>query len=342
MKFNDIKLVEFEPQSRSDYSQGPYFKEPIEQRILAKWCRGIRNSFKRDKNFSTTDYSRRTIAAARNFAKTNPEYSKGIEACIAGGGTAIGGVGNADTGLGSTNGLPGNSTTKNGNSKNGNSKNGEPGTTKGGGDSSLPGADKGGIVAGPTKIQKAADQLEGLINAEDWAGAKALLDGDPDLKALWPAPYYKMIEAAVQADIDAAKAIEDAKAAKKIADAKAAEKAAEEAAELAKENKRLADLAAAEAAEAARLQKIADDAAAAKKAEEAAKAQAEADAKEAEAKRIAAAQKKADEEAAEAARIAAEEKAAAEKAAAEKEAEKNNNNDEEDAGDNEEFDWEKL
>ena len=184
------------------------------------------------------------------------------------------------------------------------------------------GVAQGVDITGTTPLQKAADQLEGLLNVEDWVGAKALLDSNSDLKALFPSEYQDMIDAAIQADIDAIEtkkkadaqaaiqkqAKEDAKIAAEQAAAKKAAEEAEAAAEIAAERQRLADLAAAEAAEAERLKTLEDEKAAAKaKADEAAK--------------IAAAEK-AEAEKLEAAKIAAEEAEAERQRIADEEAEK--------------------
>ena len=111
MKYNDIKLAE--KVSRADYSKGPFFTEPADQSIVRKWCDGIRVSFIRDSDFKTTKYSKRTIAAARKFAKANPKFSKSIEACIAssgavGSGGTVGNSNGNDVAVGNSNGNGGN------------------------------------------------------------------------------------------------------------------------------------------------------------------------------------------------------------------------------------------
>ena len=298
MKYNDIKLAE--KVSRADYSKGPFFTEPADQSIVRKWCDGIRVSFIRDSDFKTTKYSKRTIAAARKFAKANPKFSKSIEACIAssgavGSGGTVGNSNGNDVAVGNSNGNGGNDVAV-GNS---NGNNISVGTDNG--------VAQGVDITGTTPMQKAADQLEGLLNAEDWAGAKALLDSNSDLKALFPPEYQDMIDAAIQADIDAIEtkekadaqaaiqkqAKEDAKIAAEQAAAKKAAEEAEAAAKIAAERQRLADLAATEKAEAERLKKLENEKAAAK-------------AKAAEAAKIAAAEK-AEAEKLEAAKIAAKE-----------------------------------
>ena len=325
MKYNDIKLAE--KVSRADYSKGPFFTEPADQSIVRKWCDGIRVSFIRDSDFKTTKYSKRTIAAARKFAKANPKFSKSIEACIASSG-AVGSGGTVDSGdgngiavgKGKSNGgndvAVGNSNGTDSSVGNSNGTDSSVGTDNGNGNGKI------GTVTGPTPLQKAADQLEGLINAEDWAGAKALLDSNSDLKALFPSEYQDMIDAAIQADIDAIEtkkkadaqaaiqkqAKEDAKIAAEQAAAKKAAEEAEAAAKIAAERQRLADLAAAEKAEAERLKKLENEKAAAK-------------AKAAEAAKIAAAEK-AEAEKLEAAKIAAEEAEAERQRIADEEAEK--------------------
>ena len=338
MKYNDIKLAE--KVSRADYSKGPFFTEPADQSIVRKWCDGIRVSFIRDSDFKTTKYSKRTIAAARKFAKANPKFSKSIEACIAssgavGSGGTVGNSNGNDVAVGNSNGNGGNDVAV-GNS---NGNNISVGTDNG--------VAQGVDITGTTPMQKAADQLEGLLNAEDWVGAKALLDSNSDLKALFPSEYQDMIDAAIQADIDAIEtkkkadaqaaiqkqAKEDAKIAAEQAAAKKAEEEAEAAAEIAAERKRLADLAAAEAAEAERLKKLEDEKAAAKaKADEAAK--------------IAAAEK-AEAEKLEAAKIAAEEAEAERQRIADEEAEKEEERNKTAPGDNLEepdkvYDWDDL
>ena len=338
MKYNDIKLAE--KVSRADYSKGPFFTEPADQSIVRKWCDGIRVSFIRDSDFKTTKYSKRTIAAARKFAKANPKFSKSIEACIAssgavGSGGTVGNSNGNDVAVGNSNGNGGNDVAV-GNS---NGNNISVGTDNG--------VAQGVDITGTTPMQKAADQLEGLLNAEDWAGAKALLDSNSDLKALFPPEYQDMIDAAIQADIDAIEtkekadaqaaiqkqAKEDAKIAAEQAAAEAAEAAAIAAAEIAAERQRLADLAAAEAAEAERLKTLEDEKAAAKaKADEAAK--------------IAAAEK-AEAEKLEAAKIAAEEAEAERQRIADEEAEKEEERNKTAPGDNLEepdkvYDWDDL
>ena len=338
MKYNDIKLAE--KVSRADYSKGPFFTEPADQSIVRKWCDGIRVSFIRDSDFKTTKYSKRTIAAARKFAKANPKFSKSIEACIAssgavGSGGTVGNSNGNDVAVGNSNGNGGNDVAV-GNS---NGNNISVGTDNG--------VAQGVDITGTTPMQKAADQLEGLLNAEDWVGAKALLDSNSDLKALFPSEYQDMIDAAIQADIDAIEtkkkadaqaaiqkqAKEDAKIAAEQAAAKKAEEEAEAAAEIAAERQRLADLAAAEAAEAERLKKLEDEKAAAKaKADEAAK--------------IAAAEK-AEAEKLEAAKIAAEEAEAERQRIADEEAEKEEERNKTAPGDNLEepdkvYDWDDL
>ena len=336
MKYNDIKLAE--KVSRADYSKGPFFTEPADQSIVRKWCDGIRVSFIRDSDFKTTKYSKRTIAAARKFAKANPKFSKSIEACIAssgavGSGGTVGNSNGNDVAVGNSNGNGGNDV---GNS---NGNNISVGTDNG--------VAQGVDITGTTPMQKAADQLEGLLNAEDWVGAKALLDSNSDLKALFPSEYQDMIDAAIQADIDAIEtkkkadaqaaiqkqAKEDAKIAAEQAAAEAAEAAAIAAAEIAAERKRLADLATKKAAEAERLKKLEDEKAAAKaKADEAAK--------------IAAAEK-AEAEKLEAAKIAAEEAEAERQRIADEEAEKEEERNKTAPGDNLEepdkvYDWDDL
>ena len=338
MKYNDIKLAE--KVSRADYSKGPFFTEPADQSIVRKWCDGIRVSFIRDSDFKTTKYSKRTIAAARKFAKANPKFSKSIEACIAssgavGSGGTVGNSNGNDVAVGNSNGNGGNDVAV-GNS---NGNNISVGTDNG--------VAQGVDITGTTPMQKAADQLEGLLNAEDWVGAKALLDSNSDLKALFPSEYQDMIDAAIQADIDAIEtkktadaqaaiqkqAKEDAKIAAEQAAAKKAAEEAEAAAEIAAERQRLADLAAAEAAEAERLKKLEDEKAAAKaKADEAAK--------------IAAAEK-AEAEKLEAAKIAAEEAEAERQRIADEEAEKEEERNKTAPGDNLEepdkvYDWDDL
>jgi hypothetical protein len=338
MKYNDIKLAE--KVSRADYSKGPFFTEPADQSIVRKWCDGIRVSFIRDSDFKTTKYSKRTIAAARKFAKANPKFSKSIEACIAssgavGSGGTVGNSNGNDVAVGNSNGNGGNDVAV-GNS---NGNNISVGTDNG--------VAQGVDITGTTPMQKAADQLEGLLNAEDWAGAKALLDSNSDLKALFPSEYQDMIDAAIQADIDAIEtkkkadaqaaiqkqAKEDAKIAAEQAAAEAAEAAAIAAAEIAAERKRLADLATKKAAEAERLKKLEDEKAAAKaKADEAAK--------------IAAAEK-AEAEKLEAAKIAAEEAEAERQRIADEEAEKEEERNKTAPGDNLEepdkvYDWDDL
>lgn len=338
MKYNDIKLAE--KVSRADYSKGPFFTEPADQSIVRKWCDGIRVSFIRDSDFKTTKYSKRTIAAARKFAKANPKFSKSIEACIAssgavGSGGTVGNSNGNDVAVGNSNGNGGNDVAV-GNS---NGNNISVGTDNG--------VAQGVDITGTTPMQKAADQLEGLLNAEDWAGAKALLDSNSDLKALFPPEYQDMIDAAIQADIDAIEtkkkadaqaaiqkqAKEDAKIAAEQAAAEAAEAAAIAAAEIAAERKRLADLATKKAAEAERLKKLEDEKAAAKaKADEAAK--------------IAAAEK-AEAEKLEAAKIAAEEAEAERQRIADEEAEKEEERNKTAPGDNLEepdkvYDWDDL
>ena len=338
MKYNDIKLAE--KVSRADYSKGPFFTEPADQSIVRKWCDGIRVSFIRDSDFKTTKYSKRTIAAARKFAKANPKFSKSIEACIAssgavGSGGTVGNSNGNDVAVGNSNGNGGNDVAV-GNS---NGNNISVGTDNG--------VAQGVDITGTTPMQKAADQLEGLLNAEDWAGAKALLDSNSDLKALFPPEYQDMIDAAIQADIDAIEtkekadaqaaiqkqAKEDAKIAAEQAAAEAAEAAAIAAAEIAAERKRLADLATKKAAEAERLKKLEDEKAAAKaKADEAAK--------------IAAAEK-AEAEKLEAAKIAAEEAEAERQRIADEEAEKEAERNKTAPGDNLEepdkvYDWDDL
>ena len=338
MKYNDIKLAE--KVSRADYSKGPFFTEPADQSIVRKWCDGIRVSFIRDSDFKTTKYSKRTIAAARKFAKANPKFSKSIEACIAssgavGSGGTVGNSNGNDVAVGNSNGNGGNDVAV-GNS---NGNNISVGTDNG--------VAQGVDITGTTPMQKAADQLEGLLNAEDWVGAKALLDSNSDLKALFPSEYQDMIDAAIQADIDAIEtkkkadaqaaiqkqAKEDAKIAAEQAAAEAAEAAAIAAAEIAAERKRLADLATKKAAEAERLKKLEDEKAAAKaKADEAAK--------------IAAAEK-AEAEKLEAAKIAAEEAEAERQRIADEEAEKEEERNKTAPGDNLEepdkvYDWDDL
>jgi hypothetical protein len=338
MKYNDIKLAE--KVSRADYSKGPFFTEPADQSIVRKWCDGIRVSFIRDSDFKTTKYSKRTIAAARKFAKANPKFSKSIEACIAssgavGSGGTVGNSNGNDVAVGNSNGNGGNDVAV-GNS---NGNNISVGTDNG--------VAQGVDITGTTPMQKAADQLEGLLNAEDWVGAKALLDSNSDLKALFPPEYQDMIDAAIQADIDAIEtkekadaqaaiqkqAKEDAKIAAEQAAAEAAEAAAIAAAEIAAERKRLADLATKKAAEAERLKKLEDEKAAAKaKADEAAK--------------IAAAEK-AEAEKLEAAKIAAEEAEAERQRIADEEAEKEEERNKTAPGDNLEepdkvYDWDDL
>ena len=197
---------------------------------------------------------------------------------------------------------------------------GKDGDSNGTGDGN--GVAQGVDITGTTPMQKAADQLEGLLNAEDWVGAKALLDSNSDLKALFPSEYQDMIDAAIQADIDAIEtkktadaqaaiqkqAKEDAKIAAEQAAAKKAAEEAEAAAKIAAERQRLADLAATEKAEAERLKKLENEKAAAK-------------AKAAEAAKIAAAEK-AEAEKLEAAKIAAEEAEAERQRIADEEAEK--------------------
>ena len=217
----------------------------------------------------------------------------------------------------------GNSATDgNGIAQDGNSNSNSNGNSNGDSNGDSNGVAQGVDITGTTPLQKAADQLEGLLNVEDWVGAKALLDSNSDLKALFPSEYQDMIDAAIQADIDAIEtkkkadaqaaiqkqAKEDAKIAAEQAAAKKAAEEAEAAAEIAAERQRLADLAAAEAAEAERLKTLEDEKAAAKaKADEAAK--------------IAAAEK-AEAEKLEAAKIAAEEAEAERQRIADEEAEK--------------------
>ena len=328
MKYSDIKI-----------SERVKRKTPNEWRTMSnvdKICYALCMSF--DKRKSTTHQD---VIAAKQGAVDFLTYSKNaadnnqVEKCLAnfhkdnwcssgngsgdgkldgkGPGTGIEGPGIAagDTGDGVASGKDGDGP-------------GKDGDSNGTGDGN--GVAQGVDITGTTPMQKAADQLEGLLNAEDWAGAKALLDSNSDLKALFPPEYQDMIDAAIQADIDAIEtkkkadaqaaiqkqAKEDAKIAAEQAAAKKAAEEAEAAAKIAAERQRLADLAAAEKAEAERLKKLENEKAAAKaKAAEAAKIAA---AEKAEAEKLEAAKIAAAEAEAERQRIADEE---AKKAAAE-------------------------
>ena len=279
MKYNDIKLAE---------------RETADQKLVRTYCDGISQGAVNSVRWKSSKYLDRAIQTATKFAKANPKFAAEIEACITsgrakyakGGGTVtkqgreINRFRNTDgTGTGPT-----------GPYKDGGYGGNGVGTNSSVGTDTSVGSDNGvaqGVdITGTTPMQKAADQLEGLLNAEDWAGAKALLDSNSDLKALFPPEYQDMIDAAIQADIDAIEtkekadaqaaiqkqAKEDAKIAAEQAAAKKAAEEAEAAAEIAAERQRLADLAAAEAAEAERLKTLEDEKAAAKaKADEAAK-----------------------------------------------------------------------
>lgn len=309
MKYSDIKI-----------SERVKRKTPNEWRTMSnvdKICYALCMSF--DKRKSTTHQD---VIAAKQGAVDFLTYSKNaadnnqVEKCLAnfhkdnwcssgngsgdgkldgdGPGTGIEGPGIAGGGTGD-----GVASGKDGDGP------GKDGDSNGTGDGN--GVAQGVDITGTTPMQKAADQLEGLLNAEDWVGAKALLDSNSDLKALFPSEYQDMIDAAIQADIDAIEtkkkadaqaaiqkqAKEDAKIAAEQAAAKKAAEEAEAAAKIAAERQRLADLAATEKAEAERLKKLENEKAAAK-------------AKAAEAAKIAAAEK-AEAEKLEAAKIAAKE-----------------------------------
>ena len=283
MKYSDIKI-----------SERVKRKTPNEWRTMSnvdKICYALCMSFDKRKSITHQD-----VIAAKQGAVDFLTYSKNaadnnqVEKCLAnfhkdnwcssgngsgdgkldgkGPGTGIEGPGIAagNTGDGVASGKDGDGP-------------GKDGDSNGTGDGN--GVAQGVDITGTTPMQKAADQLEGLLNAEDWVGAKALLDSNSELKALFPSEYQDMIDAAIQADIDAieTKKTADAQAAiqkqakeaaKIAAEQAAAKKAAEEAeaaAEIAAERQRLADLAAEAAAEAERLKKLEDEKAEAKAAE---------------------------------------------------------------------------
>ena len=232
MKYNDIKLAE---------------RETADQKLVRTYCDGISQGAVNSVRWKSSKYLDRAIQTATKFAKANPKFAAEIEACITsgrakyakGGGTVtkqgreINRFRNTDgTGTGPT-----------GPYKDGGYGGNGVGTNRSVGTDTSVGSDNGvaqGVdITGTTPMQKAADQLEGLLNAEDWAGAKALLDSNSDLKALFPPENQDMIDAAIQADIDAIET-------KEKADAQAAiQKQAKEDAKIA------AEQAAAEAAEAA-------------------------------------------------------------------------------------------
>jgi len=141
------------------------------------------------------------------------------------------------------------------------------------------GAGGDGDTRSSEELRRAADELQGLLDAEDWQGARDLIDSNPDLKALVPAEMDSDLNAAIQAQADAEAAAEAAEAAEAEArrnreneEAKAAADAAEEAAARAAEieaariraAERAAEEAAARAAEeeaaAERAARAADDA----------------------------------------------------------------------------------
>tara|TARA_R110000868_G_scaffold74110_1_gene214419 strand:+ start:394 stop:1437 length:1044 start_codon:yes stop_codon:yes gene_type:complete len=228
-----------------------------------------------------------------------------------------GGNGIAGTSQGNNNGVDRGNTS--GQAPGNNIATGDGTTANGGGITGIPGNQNNtgvtGNGQGSNKLKAAADELERRLNAEDWQGANDLINGNPDLQATVPSSLKKDLDAAVQAQTDAAesnrlaqeaadaKVAADKKAAQDKADteAQAAAEAAAESNRLAQEEKRLADEAEQKRNATAKAEA---DAAEAKRQSDAAEAKRLADA--AEANRKAAKQLEADKE--EAAKAAADAK----------------------------------
>ena len=110
-------------------------------------------------------------------------------------------------------------------------------------------------VAVANALKASAAELERRLDAEDWQGAKDLIEGDPNLQAFVPSSLKTDLDAAIQAtanaeeadrlaqEAEAARATADKKAAQNKADTEAQEekRLADEAEGLAQEEQRLAD-----------------------------------------------------------------------------------------------------
>jgi chemotaxis protein histidine kinase CheA len=322
MRYRDIKLVEATPTDRADYSRGRFSTEPADEKLVRTYCDAIKKGKETSQNFNNPKWLNRAIATAEKFAKDNPQYASQIAQCIS---TARAGGG--DGGAGAAGALGSQNAQGSAGTGDGTTANGDGTTANGGGITGIPGNQNNtGVTGGgqgSNKLKAAADELSRLLDKEDWQGAKDLINGNPDLQATVPSSLKKDLDAAVQAQTDAAesnrlaqeaadaKVAADKKAAQDKADteAQAAAEAAAESNRLAQEEKRLADEAEQKRNATAKAEA---DAAEAKRQSDAAEAKRLADA--AEANRKAAEQLEADKE--EAAKAAADAKATADAKAA--------------------------
>ena len=262
MRYRDIKLVEANDDVLGGTAPG-------------RICRAVARAYARGRQSQI----RLALGSAEEFAQRYPEHRDEIDRCIrAGGGTGLTGAGPGASVAG-----PGKAAGREGDGiANGIQGIGPGGTEKGTGKSDQPStsnsdaagkgpADNSGTTDGDEQgtttkdsqqdvdnanaLKASADKLEQLLNAEDWQGAKDLIEGDPNLQALVPSSLKTDLDAAIQATANAKeadrlaqeaaadKAAADKKAAKDKADAnaRATAAAAAEADRLAQEEQRLAD-----------------------------------------------------------------------------------------------------
>ena len=314
MRYKDIRIVEANLKEAGSYEGD-----------AQTFCRAIKRAA--SNKILNPNGLARLRAAAEEHVRLFPQDRDMINKCFADGGEGNGngqgnGTGNA-SGNGNGNGQ-GNGTGKGADN---NIATDDGATANGGGITGIPGNQNNTNVTGDgqgsNKLKAAADELSRLLDKEDWQGAKDLINGNPDLQATVPSSLKKDLDAAVQAQTDAAesnrlaqeaadaKVAADKKAAQDKADteAQAAAEAAAESNRLAQEEKRLADEAEQKRNATAKAEA---DAAEAKRQSDAAEAKRLADA--AEANRKAAEQLEADKE--EAAKAAADAKATADAKAA--------------------------